>query len=247
MPLISRVQYGVLFTKFNFLPALNFNFTKMSGRGSGRNFNKAENVTLLSTTLVNASEVLSDLLTQIKHLISQNLISNSPMTKCLLVSGSHGDFQGNSVLTTLESYDETFYLEDCAGVGILEEGLVHKGNLPLAVADIPDIRNITKLSSPRPDSFYADPEVNQMTFQVLNAALYHQNTDKIVEDIATFDPDVIMIGWCYSEWGDLSLALRKSAQFSKMIITHDLRVVTGKPTAKLDEVQERLLMDIGME
>ena len=68
----------------------------------------------------------------------------------------------------------------------------------------------------------------------------------MVQDIATFDPDVIMIGWCYSQFGDLSLALRRSAQFSKMIITHDLRVVTGKPTAKLDEVQERLLMDIGM-
>ena len=114
-------------------------------------------------------------------------------------------------------------------------------------ATIFDIRHVTKLAIPEPGSFYTDPEVNQMTFQVLNAALYHKNIDKIVQDIATFAPDVIMIGWCYSQFGDLSLALRRSAQFSKMIITHDLREVTKKPTAKLDDVQEKLLNEIGIE
>ena len=55
------------------------------------------------------------------------------------------------------------------------------------------------------------------------------------------------VGWCYSQWGDLSLALRRSAQFSKMIITHDLREVTKKHTLKLDDVQEKLLQEIGIK
>ena len=120
-------------------------------------------------------------------------------------------------------------------------------DLPLDVKDIPDIRIVTKLDNPKPDSFYADPDINQINFQVLNASLYHKNMDKIVEDIAIFNPDVIMLAWCFSRWGDVSLALRRSAQFSKMIITHDLREVTKRPTAKLDDVQEKLLNEIGIE
>ena len=120
-----------------------------------------------------------------------------------------------------------------------------KEKLPLPVDAIPNICHVSKLDNPKPGSYYADPDVKQMTFQVLNASLYHQHIDKMVQDIATFNPDVIMIGWCYSQFGDLSLALRRSAQFSKMIINHDLREVTKKPTAKLDHIQGNLLMDIG--
>lgn len=216
----------------------------MANRYTKPKFTKAESVILLSTTSVERLEIRNELLTQIKKLKSQNLISNSPKTRCLLVSGSHGDPQGASVLSSKDRHDEELYREDCAGVGILPAVSLEKEELPLDVADIPDILEVTKLSRPRSGSYYADPEVNQMTFQVLNAAFYYGNIDRLVQDIATFNPDVIMIGWCYSQFGDLSLTLRRSAQFSKMIITHDLRVVTGKPTAKLDEIQERLLMDI---
>ena len=118
-------------------------------------------------------------------------------------------------------------------------------NLPLDVDQIPDINHIVKRSQPPSDSYYADPDVNQMTFQVTDAALYYKNMGKLVEDIAAFDPDVIMIGWCHSQFGDVSLALRRSSQFSKMITTHELRVITGKPTAKLDEVQSAFLEDVG--
>ena len=205
-------------------------------------FTKAEKVILLSTTKVDVYEVVTQFLNQIKDL----KLSNSPVTRCLLISGSHQYSHGASVLTNLKCQQEQFYIDDCKLLGIeaKTKNLVRKGDLPLAVSDIPDICD--GASSPCPGSIYDDPEVNQMTFQVLNAALYHKNIDKIVQDIATFAPDVIMIGWCYSQFGDLSLALRRSALFSKMIMTHDLRVVTGKNTAKLDEVQEKLLKEIGM-
>ena len=130
-------------------------------------------------------------------------------------------------------------------MGIVPCEEVKNENLPLDVDQIPDINHIVKRSQPPSYSYYADPEVNQMTFQVTDAALYYKNMGKLVEDIAAFDPDVIMIGWCYSQFGDVSLALRRSSQFSKMITTHELRVITGKPTAKLDEVQSAFLEDVG--
>ena len=143
--------------------------------------------------------------------------------------------------------DVEFYYEDCRSVGILPCEPVDDEDLPLCICGhtIPDINNIVRLSGPPPDSFYADPEVNQMTFQVVDAGLYYLNMERLIQDIAAFNPDIIMIGWCYSQFGDLSLALRRSAQFSKMIITHDLRVVMGKPSAKLDRIQEKLLDQVG--
>ena len=85
-----------------------------------------------------------------------------------------------------------------------------------------DINHIVKWSQPPSYSYYADPDVNQMIFQVTDAALYYKNMGKLVEDISAFNPDVIMIGWCYSQFGDVSLALRRSSQFSKMTTTHEL-------------------------
>ena len=226
-----------------------FNSAKMTGRRKGRHkFAKAEEVILLSRDEVNGPEIRKTFLKQIKRLKSLGLISNSPLTRCLMISGSHQDEQGASVLSYLDYQEEKFFRKDCNEIGIEIEttNTVGKENLPLAAADIPDICHVRKLGNPQPGSFYADPEVNQMTFQVLNAALYHKNIDKMIQDIATFNPDVIMIGWCYSQFGDLSLALRRSAHFSKMIITHDLRKVTKKHIAKLDHVQDKLLMQLGI-
>ena len=206
-----------------------------------------ESVILMCPRGVNRSEVRSELLGQLKSLKNQNLIRNSPETRCILLSGSHGTkkFNNKSAISEIAMRDVEFYHQDCNSVGIVPCDYVEDEDLPLYVDQIPDITKIVRRSQPPPHSFYADPEVNQMTFQVVDAGLYFRNMEKLIQDIAAYNPDVIMIGWCYSQFGDLSLALRMSAQFSKMIITHDLRVITGKPSAKLDNLQEELLHEVG--
>ena len=44
---------------------------------------------------------------------------------------------------------------------------------------------------------------------------------------------------------DLSLLLRSRGVFGTMLITHDLRLITGNPRAELNEVQKELLRQIG--
>ena len=60
------------------------------------------------------------------------------------------------------------------------------------------------------------------------------------------DPDVILLGWCYSLNGDVSMLLRREGVFSLMILNNDLRVITGNPTAQLNDVQREIITEIGL-
>ena len=126
-----------------------------------------------------------------------------------------------------------------------------------------DITDIKKADlSQNPGSFYNDSEVCQMRIQVfcnqynlvnncanslkvLDIGLYLKNEKKLLEDLVRFQPDFLMLGWCYSRDSDVTMMLRRHGFFSKMIINHDLRIITKKPTAELDEIQWELLKNIG--
>ena len=60
-----------------------------------------------------------------------------------------------------------------------------------------------------------------------------------------FDPDVIILNFCYSNDGDMAGLFRRTATLSKMVITHDLRTITNNPALKLDANQEAFLDQIG--
>ena len=55
-----------------------------------------------------------------------------------------------------------------------------------------------------------------------------------------------MLGFCYSMNNELSMLLRSNGTFSKMIINHDLKVITGNPLADMNYVQKDLLIEIGL-
>ena len=60
-----------------------------------------------------------------------------------------------------------------------------------------------------------------------------------------FKPDIIMLAFCYSLNSDVSMLLRRCGLFSIMVISHDLKMLTKNPEAKLDENQRELLEQIG--
>ena len=59
------------------------------------------------------------------------------------------------------------------------------------------------------------------------------------------DPDVIMLGWCYSLNGDVSMLLRSEGVFSQMILNNDLRIITSNPLARLNDIQRQIIKEIG--
>ena len=59
------------------------------------------------------------------------------------------------------------------------------------------------------------------------------------------DPDVILLSWCYSLNGDVSIVLRSEGVFSLMILNNDLRIITSNPLARLKDTQRRIIKEIG--
>ena len=55
-----------------------------------------------------------------------------------------------------------------------------------------------------------------------------------------------MLAFCYSINGDLAMLLRSCGLFSKMIINHDLKLITENPLAEMDKGQKDLLAEIGL-
>ena len=126
-----------------------------------------------------------------------------------------------------------------------------------------EITDIKKADlSQNPDSFYNDSEFCHMRIQVFNGqnnlvnncvnslkvldmGLYHKKEEKLLEDLVRFQPDFLMLGWCYSRDSDVTMMLRRHGFFSKMIINHDLRIITKNPTVELDAIQWELLKNIG--
>ena len=56
---------------------------------------------------------------------------------------------------------------------------------------------------------------------------------------------MILLGWCYSLNSDVSLLLRSQGIFSEMMLSHDLKLVIGRPSATLNPQQKDLISNIG--
>ena len=56
-----------------------------------------------------------------------------------------------------------------------------------------------------------------------------------------------MLAFCYSLNSDVSMLLRRCGLFSIMVLSHDLKLLTKNPMAKLNENQRKLLEKIGRQ
>ena len=69
----------------------------------------------------------------------------------------------------------------------------------------------------------------------------------LIEIIPQFKPDIIMLAFCYSLNSDVSMLLRRCGLFSIMVLSHDIKMLTKNPKAKLNENQRKLLEKIGRQ
>ena len=76
-------------------------------------------------------------------------------------------------------------------------------------------------------------------------APYHGRGEKLLEDLKRFDPDLLMLGWCESHNGDVTLLLRREGFFSSMIFRHDLQIITKNPAVKPDQQQLEVVEKLG--
>ena len=167
----------------------------------------------------------------------------------IVLSGTHGTLAGESALSLQDERNVhqgfSFFVSDCQKVGIVSSLRPSISRMPYNSERIPDILKIRKLDPLPAGCFYLEPGVSEMTVQVTNIAYYYGREDKFLQDIKKFNPDVIMLAWCFSLNSDVSLLLRREGVFSVMIINQDLRLITGNPAAQLSDLQEQIIREIG--
>ena len=65
--------------------------------------------------------------------------------------------------------------------------------------------------------------------------------DYLIEHLLWLNPTHIAIAWCWSSNCDLAIALRARGLFSKMLLNHDLKMITGNPDVRLTKQQGEIL------
>ena len=150
---------------------------------------------MLSTCPITGTAALGKLRVQVMNWLQIGLIRNRATAKILILSGTHGSEDGRSVLTDLKLTERTFYVRDCNAIGFSAKDVILSINEP---------RQKKSMKS----AMANDPNLDQMTFQVLNLANYHQNEDKLIEDIKAFQPTVLCVAFCFSLMSDVTAALQ---------------------------------------
>ena len=110
--------------------------------------------------------------------------------KILIISGTHGNPEGESGLSKIRCLHQDFYFEDCASVGVQHGREIKPGEFFEGSPDVSrplkdekfkdehlkifDIKNpAQKLKKMRPDCYYSDPELQPVLELVLSPLTRH--------------------------------------------------------------------------
>ena len=107
--------------------------------------------------------------------MGSDVLHFSKAGKILYITGTHGTTTGVSGLTHSGMLEQTFYEEDCRKVG------VEHGPGPSVLRDIR--KPAKRLERLPPGSLYSDPELKKMDIRLANMEDYHDNGQKLVDDI----------------------------------------------------------------
>ena len=105
-----------------------------------------------------------------------------------MITGTHGNPDGESGLSDKGSLKkQNFYNEDCRFVGVKAGPTIKLDKLPLSSWDgVPDITKPAEKLDPSlmsDDCYYKDELLKEMDIRLANMSYYHDNGDKLVNDI----------------------------------------------------------------
>jgi len=192
---------------------------------------------------VRGEPLMRELKENLQKMRDKNVIRHD--AKILILSGSHGSEDGISGLTdkSPKNVDEgyAFYLEDCELLGFKPGP--HKRSQRLPLRNWNGVPDITKPAE-KDENFVQDILLLNMDIRVCNICYYYGQEEKLIQDIQKFQPDLISLSFCFSPNSDVSMMFRHHGIFSEMIVTHDIRCITGRPDAKLSRQQRQLISQI---
>ena len=191
------------------------------------------NYTLLSSaTRITASGIedsVPRLLDGIKFLGSAEYIS------ILFISGTHGNLEGISGLNDLSMLERRFYEATCKMLGINAH-----------------------VSKPAPEALPLDenaddeailrhPLYRMIKFNALDIQRFHKNEKGLIDYVRAFDPNAIVLDWCFAKDGDVANVLCKSGILAELWLQHEKTSMVGITDGKwinLDIEQTKYLHEV---
>ena len=214
-----------------------------------KHFYMTEGAILMTPNATSGNGITEELKKMLVKHVKKKMIDNNEDTKVLTITGTHGDSSGVSALTDINQAEYELYEEDCKKIGILPhpdpDTQAPKKPKNAWPDGIPPISDIKKAGGSN-NGFQDDNRLDKMTFQGVNLAHYTGKTERLIQDIKEFQPAVLILAWCYSNNGDVAMALRREAVFARMVMDHDIREVTKNVSAKASDKQVDLIQKMFM-
>ena len=163
------------------------------------------------------------------------LLGSPECIRILFVSGTHGSSNGSSGFNELSFLETGFYVQDCKMLGIKSHG-----SKPYPIAQ-------TLEGNAEKDAILRNPLYRMMKFNVLDIQHYHKDEKGLITYVRTFAPTAIVLGWCYTKYGDVANILCKSGILAELWLKHERTSMVGFGNGKLinlDTEQTKYLHDV---
>jgi len=205
------------------LMGLYFNICPMPGLGcklkmDGGNFKFIE-VTESWLSSLNGAYLMASVETsgdswkeKVKHLCTTHIIRKKKEFRILVLSGTHGSKDSlESGFTHKHLLDNDMYTFDLGSANRLEKEM-KESEFELKI-EVARMRDFCKALEPKKD---------------------------LCEFVQGKNPNMVVMAWCYSNNGDVCMALRRNADLSRMLVEAEMRKI-GIKDAKIDEDQIEVL------
>merc|ERR1712012_1258545 len=87
------------------------------------------------------------------------------------------------------------------------------------------------------ENFFSGLFSGQKTWSELERKKKKRARQKLIKAIRKCEPNLIVLAYCYSQFNDVQIMLRKSGILSEIIARKDLCLITGKMNVKLSDEQ----------
>ena len=126
--------------------------------------------------------------------------ANDALTRILIVTGTHGTREGDTILTKTKEYlvkhcgndGSQFYAEDCRHVGIDPSANPVPGPKPMS----PNAKPYSLLKK-------FGTKIGNMSFDIVDLSRFHNDKDGFAKYVNTFKPTIIILAFCFSKNSDV--------------------------------------------
>ena len=193
--------------------------------------------------LTNDAADLEDLRKFIENDI-KSVMRRGPNTRLMILSGCHGSKDGKDGISHADHLGfggRAFYEEICCFFGLKPEGIdprTYQDSHRSVVSGVSRLVSAPEWGERLPQKFpeswkdqlnLSRDKIVEMKIQVLDVAWFHGKIDELRKQIMNFEPNLLVIDWCFNNDGFTARYLKSSGLVSNVILKNEEYLLTRKP------------------